>query len=80
MASSELKDGKHYRTREGRILEAVLAIADCDDEDATEWHRVWVRWRKTMIDCGWKPPQVNRARPSMLTNQLPLPWRQEARQ
>jgi hypothetical protein len=75
MASSELKDGKQYRTRNGRILEAIIAVADADAEDETDWHRNWVRFRKAMIECGWRPPAEPKARPSMLTHQLPLPWR-----
>jgi hypothetical protein len=78
MASSELKDGKTYRTRDGRLLEAIIAVADADAEDDTEWHRGWVRFRKTLVDLGWRPP-AERRKPSMLTNQLPLPWRQEAK-
>jgi hypothetical protein len=74
---SELMDGKTYRTRNGRILEAMIAIADCDSDDDVAYHRAWVRWRKTMIECGWRPPQERR-KASMVTNQLPL-WRQEAR-
>jgi hypothetical protein len=73
MASSELKDGKTYRTREGRILESMIAVVDADADDDVAWHRAWVRWRKTMLECGWRPPATQR-RPSQVTNQLPL-WR-----
>jgi hypothetical protein len=83
MASSELKDGKAYRTEEGRLLEACIAWVDADADDPTSFHRGKMRLRKTLIDQGWTPPGQRvhrpRPRPSMLTNQLPLPWRQEAR-
>lgn len=78
MASSELKDGKAYRRRDARILEAVIALADADAEDDREYHRAWARLFKTLNDLGWRQPGRH-TRPSMLTNQLPLPWRQEAR-
>lgn len=74
MASSELKDGKAYRRRDARILEAVIALADADAEDDREYHRAWVRLFKTLNDLGWRQP-MKRGKPSMLSHQLPLPWR-----
>jgi hypothetical protein len=74
MAASELKDGKTYRTRDGRLLEAIIAIADCDDEDETEWHRAWCRFNKTLRDLGYKQ-HVRRVCQRTISNQLPLPWR-----
>jgi len=82
MATGELKNGKAYISERARIQEAILAIADADaDDDGTAYHRGWVRFRKAMISCGWKPP---RPRPRVVRRvvaiQLPLPWRQEATQ
>jgi hypothetical protein len=73
MGASELKDGKTYRTRDGRLLEAIIAVADADAEDETDWHRAWCRFNKTLRDLGYRQPAQHRG-PSMLTHQLPLPW------
>lgn len=76
MATSELKDGKTYRTRDGRLLEAIIAIADADADDDVEYHRAWMRFNKTLRDLGYTqhPRRVCRR---YITTQLPLPmpWR-----
>lgn len=66
MASSELKDGKAYRRRDARILEAVIALADADAEDDREYHRAWTRFFKTLGDLGWRQ-QARHGKSSMLT-------------
>jgi hypothetical protein len=79
MASSELKDGKTYRTREGRLLEAIIAVADADAEDDRAYHRAWVRWRKAMVECGWKPPRA-KPRPGVRCGWMQLSlWKLDAR-
>lgn len=75
MAASELKDGKTYRRRDGRILEAVIALADADADDDRAYHRAWARFFKTLDDLGWRQPARRHLKPSMVTEQLPLPWR-----
>ena len=76
---SDLREGRAvYSSSRERILESMLAIVDADAEDNAAYHRAWVRWRKTMLECGWRPPGQHKPKPSMVTNQLPL-WRQEAR-
>jgi hypothetical protein len=69
-AARELMDGRSYRRRDARILEAVIALADADSEDEAEYHRAWARLFKTLIDLGWMPPPHSPS-PSMVTNRLP---------
>jgi hypothetical protein len=79
---SELMDGKQYRRRDGRILEAVIALADADADDDRAYHAAWARFFKTLNQLGWKQPPRCRCRPgpAMVTEQLPLPWRRGRQQ
>ena len=76
MASSELKDGKAYRTRDGRLLEAIIAVADADADNDVEYHRAWMRFNKTLRDLGYKQP-ARRTYRRLIAEQLalPMPWR-----
>lgn len=56
MPPGDLKVWKTYVSREARIQEACIAIADADSDDDAAYHRAWVRFRKTLVECGWRPP------------------------
>ena len=49
-----LKDGRRYATRNGMVLEAIIAVADADAEDNRAWHAAWVRFWQTLKRCGWE--------------------------
>lgn len=65
--ASELRDGRGYRRRDGRILEAVIALADAEDD--RQYHAAWARLFKTLLDLGWRAPP-RRPTPSMVTHQI----------
>lgn len=56
MSAGDLKVWKTYVTRWARVQEACIALADADSEDDVAYRRAEVRLRKTLIECGWRPP------------------------
>lgn len=62
MAAGDLKNWKTYVSRWARIQEACIALADADSDDDVAYRRAEVRLRKTLIECGWRPPEAHRRR------------------
>ena len=76
MAAGDLKTWKTYVSRWARIQEACIALADADSDDDVAYRRAEVRLRKTLIECGWRPPGKKSKRGETIARfQLSL-WRE----
>lgn len=60
--ASDLKVWRNYISAWARIQEACIAVADADADDDAAYHRARVRFRKTLIECGWRPPHERKSK------------------
>ncbi len=60
--TSSLKRGKSYVTARDAIMEAAIALADCDSDSEVAWHRAWMRLRWVLVSHGWRPPRKGQTR------------------